>query len=57
MDPPAAGRAIGPDVGIGPRPTRRYLALLEAGYQRTAQTVGHEQTRRTSRGPKSSSPA
>jgi putative transposase len=35
--------ALGPDVGIGHRQTRRYLALLRAGYRRTAQTVGHEQ--------------
>jgi hypothetical protein len=31
------------DVGIGHRQTRRYLALLKAGYRRTAQTVGHKQ--------------
>jgi hypothetical protein len=30
-------------VGIGHRPTRRYLGLLRAGYRRTAQTVGHKQ--------------
>jgi hypothetical protein len=35
--------ALGPDVGIGHRQTRRYLALLKAGYRRTAQTVGHRQ--------------
>jgi transposase len=35
--------ALGPDVGIGHRQTRRYLALLEAGYRRTATTVGHKQ--------------
>jgi transposase len=35
--------ALGPDVGIGHRQTRRYLGLLKAGYRRTAQTVGHEQ--------------
>ena len=35
--------ALGPDVGIGHRQTRRYLALLGAGYRRTAQTVGHRQ--------------
>ena len=35
--------ALGPDIGIGPRQTRRYLALLRAGYRRTAQTVGHKQ--------------
>jgi hypothetical protein len=34
--------ALGPDVGIGYRQTRRYLALLKAGYRRTAQTVGHK---------------
>ena len=34
---------LGPDIGIGRRQTRRYLALLKAGYRRTAQTVGHEQ--------------
>jgi hypothetical protein len=34
---------LGPDVGIGHRRTRRYLALLKAGYRRTAQTVGHKQ--------------
>lgn len=31
------------DAGIGHRQTRRYLALLKAGYRRTAQTVGHKQ--------------
>jgi putative transposase len=31
------------DIGIGHRQTRRYLALLKAGYRRTAQTVGHKQ--------------
>jgi len=35
--------ALGPDIGIGHRQTRRYLALIEAGYRRTAQTVGHKQ--------------
>jgi transposase len=30
-------------LGIGHRQTRRYLALLKAGYRRTAQTVGHKQ--------------
>jgi hypothetical protein len=35
--------ALGPDVGIGHRQTRRYLGLLMAGYRRTAQTVGHKQ--------------
>lgn len=35
--------ALGPEVGIGHRQTRRYLALLKAGYRRTAQTVGHKQ--------------
>jgi hypothetical protein len=35
--------ALGPEVGIGRRQTRRYLALLKAGYRRTAQTVGHKQ--------------
>lgn len=35
--------ALHPDVGIGHRQTRRYLALLKAGYRRTAQTVGHQQ--------------
>ena len=30
-------------VAIGHRQTRRYLALLGAGYRRTAQTVGHRQ--------------
>src|SRR5438445_5392116 len=28
--------ALGPDIGIGHRQTRRYLALLKAGYRRTA---------------------
>jgi putative transposase len=28
---------------IGPRQVRRYLALLAAGYRRTATTVGHKQ--------------
>ena len=31
------------DSGIGHRQTRRYLALLKAGYRRTAQTVSHKQ--------------
>ena len=35
--------ALGPDIGIGHRQTRRYLALVKAGYRRTAQTVGHKQ--------------
>ena len=35
--------ALGPDIGIGHRQSRRYLALLKAGYRRTAQTVGHKQ--------------
>jgi putative transposase len=35
--------ALGPDIGLGHRQTRRYLALLKAGYRRTAQTVGHKQ--------------
>lgn len=35
--------ALGPAVGIGHRQTRRYLARLNAGYRRTAQTVGHKQ--------------
>jgi len=35
--------ALGPDIAIGHRQTRRYLALLKAGYRRTAQTVGHKQ--------------
>ena len=35
--------ALGPDIGIGRRQTLRYLALLKAGYRRTAQTVGHKQ--------------
>lgn len=35
--------ALGPDIGIGHRQTRRYLALLKAGYRRTAQTGGHKQ--------------
>jgi transposase len=35
--------ALGPDVGIGRRQTLRYLAVLKAGYRRTAQTVGHKQ--------------
>src|SRR5687767_1946787 len=35
--------ALGPEVGIGHRQTRRYLGLLRAGYRRTAQTVGHKQ--------------
>jgi transposase len=30
-------------IAIGHRQTRRYLALLKAGYRRTAQTVGHKQ--------------
>jgi hypothetical protein len=35
--------ALGPDVRIGGRQARRYLALLKAGYHRTALTVGHTQ--------------
>lgn len=36
--------ALHPDgIAIGHRQTRRYLALLKAGYRRTAQTVGHKQ--------------
>lgn len=35
--------ALGPDIGIGHRQTRRYLGFLRAGYRRTAQTVGHKQ--------------
>jgi hypothetical protein len=35
--------ALGPDIGIGHRQTRRYLGLLGAGYRRTAQTVSHKQ--------------
>ena len=35
--------ALGLGLGIGHRQTRRYLALLKAGYRRTAQTVGHRQ--------------
>jgi putative transposase len=35
--------ALHADIGIGHRQTRRYLALLKAGYRRTAQTVGHKQ--------------
>jgi putative transposase len=31
------------DADIGHRQVRRYLALLDAGYCRTAQTVGHKQ--------------
>jgi putative transposase len=37
--------ALGPEVGIGHRQTRRYLALPRAGYRRTAQTVAHRQDR------------
>lgn len=35
--------ALRPGIAIGHRQTRRYLALLKAGYRRTAQTVGHKQ--------------
>ena len=35
--------ALGPGIGIGHRQARRYLALLDAGYRRTAQTVAHKQ--------------
>ena len=35
--------ALDPRLGIGHRQARRYLALLKAGYRRTAQTVGHKQ--------------
>jgi putative transposase len=35
--------ALGPVIGIGHRQTRRYLAVLKAGYRRTAQTVDHKQ--------------
>src|SRR5262245_25834296 len=37
-EPPRPG-----GTAVGPRQTRRYLALLRAGYRRTAQTVGHKQ--------------
>jgi putative transposase len=47
--------ALGPEVGIGHRQTRRYLGLLKAGYRRTAQTVSHNRTRRRSSGPDRSS--
>ena len=30
-------------IAVGHRQVRRYLALLKAGYRRTAQTVGHKQ--------------
>jgi len=30
-------------VALGPRQVRRYLAMLDAGYRRTATTVAHEQ--------------
>jgi DNA-binding MarR family transcriptional regulator len=36
--------ALGPDIGIGRRQARRYLALLKAGYRRTSQTVSHKQS-------------
>lgn len=36
-------QALRPDIAISHRQTRRYLALLKAGYRRTAQTVGHKQ--------------
>jgi putative transposase len=35
--------ALGPDIGIGHRQTRRSLAQRKAGYRRTAQTVSHQQ--------------
>src|SRR5262249_9615341 len=35
--------ALGPTVGIGHRQTLRYLAVLRAGYRRTAQSVRHKQ--------------
>jgi transposase len=35
--------ALGRDIGIGPRQTLRYLALLKAGYRRTAPSVRHKQ--------------
>jgi transposase len=36
--------ALRPDgIAVGHRQVRRYLALLKAGYRRTAQTVGHKQ--------------
>ena len=36
--------ALPPDgIAIGHRQVRRYLGLLQAGYRRTAQTVGHKQ--------------
>ena len=34
---------LGPGVGIGHRQARLYPALLRAGYERTARTVGHRQ--------------
>jgi putative transposase len=33
----------GSGIAIGPRQVRRYLALLDAGYRRTATTVAHKQ--------------
>ena len=30
-------------IALGMRQVRRYLGLLQAGYRRTAQTVGHKQ--------------
>jgi putative transposase len=36
--------ALGPHgIDLGGRQVRRYLALLQAGYRRTAPTVGHKQ--------------
>lgn len=35
--------ALRPEFALSHRQTRRYLALLKAGYRRTAQTVGHKQ--------------
>jgi transposase len=32
-------------LGLGPRQVRRYLALIKAGYRRTATTVEHKQDR------------
>jgi transposase len=31
------------DFALSPRQVRRYLAMLDAGYRRTATTVGHKQ--------------
>jgi len=43
--PQLAAALKGQGVALGARQALRYLRLLDAGYRRTAQTVGHKQDR------------